>query len=167
MKQRVRVQLLFGLYKAPALHRGDRAFCLYCDADVVVTSWTDARISWPRCRAPDIPKGGVGLLICEELARAVRNESEAAIAFWWGVNPATVVRWRNALGVTRTDPEGSRRLIQAAAHAGADAMRPVLHVEAKVPDTDQRGAALAHSCSLAWFLGSGLWSPFMSGVFAS
>jgi hypothetical protein len=34
-----------------------------------------------------------------------------------------VWRWRRALGVTRTSNEGSRRLIQSAAEAGAEAMR--------------------------------------------
>jgi hypothetical protein len=39
-----RVKLLFGPYRAPPLKRGDRAFCLFRDCDVVVTSFTDARI---------------------------------------------------------------------------------------------------------------------------
>ena len=45
-----RVKLLFGLYRSPALRRGDRAHCLFRDCLVVVTSWTDAPIPWPRCR---------------------------------------------------------------------------------------------------------------------
>src|SRR5262249_55853558 len=45
------VALLFGPYKAPDLEAGNRVVCLYRDAQVVVTSWTDAPISWPRCRA--------------------------------------------------------------------------------------------------------------------
>jgi hypothetical protein len=45
-----RVQLLSGPYTPPALKRGDRSTCLYRDADVVITSWTAAPISWPRCR---------------------------------------------------------------------------------------------------------------------
>src|SRR5262249_4556778 len=36
-----------------------------------------------------------------------------------------VWRWRRCLGVGRADPEGSRRLIQAAAEAGADVTRGV------------------------------------------
>ena len=43
--------LLFGPYRAPALHVGDRTHWLYRNAEVVVTSWTDAPIPWPRCRA--------------------------------------------------------------------------------------------------------------------
>jgi hypothetical protein len=37
-------ELLHGPYQPPALRRGDRATCLYLDAEVVITSWTDARI---------------------------------------------------------------------------------------------------------------------------
>jgi hypothetical protein len=73
-----RVKLLFGPCHAPPLKRGDRAFCLFRDCDVVLTSWTDAPISWPRCRALDRPLGGSGLLVDEELARVVRHESAPA-----------------------------------------------------------------------------------------
>jgi hypothetical protein len=43
-----RVRLLHGPYRAPKLHVGDRAQCLFRDCLVQVTAWTDARISWPR-----------------------------------------------------------------------------------------------------------------------
>jgi hypothetical protein len=59
------------------------------------------------------------LLVDEELARAIRHESAVAVAHWWGVSRAAVIHWRKALGVGRTDNEGSRRLIQAAAEEGA------------------------------------------------
>src|SRR5262249_41617364 len=84
MTDRDRVQLLVGPYKAPPLKRGDRATCLFRDCGVVVTGWTDARVPWPRCRALDSPGGGSGLLVDEELTRAVRHESAAAVMFWWG-----------------------------------------------------------------------------------
>jgi hypothetical protein len=42
-------RLLAAPYTPPFLRRGDRATCLYRDADVTVTSWTLAPISWPRC----------------------------------------------------------------------------------------------------------------------
>jgi hypothetical protein len=51
MKDADRVKLLFGPYRAPPRKRGDRAFCLFRDCTVVVTSWTDVRIPWPRCPA--------------------------------------------------------------------------------------------------------------------
>jgi hypothetical protein len=114
-----RSKLLFGPYRPPPLKRGDRAFCLLRDRDVVVTSWTDARISWPRCRPLDRPLGGSGILLDEELARAVLQESAAAICYWWGVSEGVVWRWRRVLGVGRTNNEGTRRLVRAAAEAGA------------------------------------------------
>jgi hypothetical protein len=50
MNQRESVKLLFGPYRAPRLQRGNRPTCLVRDAYFAVTSWTDARMSWPRCR---------------------------------------------------------------------------------------------------------------------
>jgi hypothetical protein len=118
-----RTKLLFGRYKTPPVKRGDRATCLFRDCDVVITSWTDARIAWPRCRALDSPGGGSGLLVDEELARAVRHESAAAVMHWWGASERAVWAWRRALGVTRTANEGSHRLIQASAEQGAKAIK--------------------------------------------
>jgi hypothetical protein len=60
--------------------------------------------------------------LSEELARAVRTELAAAVRYWWGVSEGVVWRWRKALGVTRTNNEGTRRLIQAAAAAGGEAL---------------------------------------------
>jgi hypothetical protein len=111
VNQRDKVQLLFGPYRAAALRRGDRAFCLARDCDVVITSWTAARISWPRCRSLE-KHGGSGVLLDEELARAVRHESATAIMYWWGVGHGTVRWWRRTLGVKRPDPEGTRRLLR-------------------------------------------------------
>jgi hypothetical protein len=120
MNQRDRVKLLSGPYHPPPLKRRDRAFCLFRDTDVVVTSWTDVRISWPKGRAISSPRGQPGLIVCDDLVRALHHESATAIVYWWGVCEITVTRWRKALGIGRKDPEGSRRLIQAACQAGAD-----------------------------------------------
>jgi hypothetical protein len=116
-------KLLFGPYEPPPLRKGDRTRCLYRDADVVITSWSDGRISWPRCRALG-HRGGSGLLVDDELARAVRSVSAAALMYWWGIGCNAVWSWRKALGVEGRDgTEGSRRLIQAAAEKGADQVR--------------------------------------------
>ena len=68
-----RVKLLFGPYQAPPLKRGDRAVCLFRDCELIITGWTDARIPWPRWHALDSSGPGSGLLVNEELARAVRR----------------------------------------------------------------------------------------------
>ena len=123
MRERDRVRLLFGPYRPPPLKRGDRTHCHYRDILVIITSWSSAPIPWPRCRALDSPGGGSGLLVDEELARAVRNESATAVMHWWGASQRAVWAWRKALGVGRIDSAGSRRLIQAAAEQGAEAIR--------------------------------------------
>src|SRR5262245_63493842 len=97
MRKADRVQRLHGPYTPPPLRKGDRATCLLRDGTVVITSWSDGRISWPRCRLLGV-RGGPGLLVDEELARAVSCESSLAIQHWWGVNGETVWRWRKALG---------------------------------------------------------------------
>jgi hypothetical protein len=118
-----RLKLLFGPYKAPPLKRGDRTVCVFRDCPVVITGWTAAPIPWPRCRALDGPGGGSGLLVDEELARAVRHESATAIMHWWTVSKTAVQNWRKALGVGRTDNEGTVRLMLAAAEKGAEAVQ--------------------------------------------
>jgi hypothetical protein len=65
--------------------------CLLRDGTVVITSWSDGRISWPRCRRLGV-RGGSGLLVDDELVRAIRSESSLAIQYWWGVQAETV--WR-------------------------------------------------------------------------
>jgi hypothetical protein len=85
---------------------------------VVITSWADARISWPRCR-PLEGKGHPSLLVDDELARAVRTEAAAAVCFWWGVSHGVVQRWRRALGVNRLNNARTRQLMLDAAREGA------------------------------------------------
>jgi len=90
MTDRDRVQLLFGLYQAPPVKRGDRAFGFVRDSEVVITGWSDAPMSWPRGYArSEKPGGGPALLVDDELARAVRRESAAAVCHWWGVGHTT------------------------------------------------------------------------------
>jgi hypothetical protein len=102
------VQLLHGPYTPQPLKRGGRATCLFRDCDVVITSWSDGRISWPRCQRPR-QGGGSGLLVDEELVRAIRCESSLAVQYWFGVGAETVWRWRQFFGVGRLN-EGSKRI---------------------------------------------------------
>jgi hypothetical protein len=128
-----RVKLLFGPYQAPRLQRGDRAHCLYRDTIVVVTSWTGAPTPWPRCRALDSPGGGSGLLVDDELARAVRHESAAAVMHWWGASASAVNDWRKALGVDFNGTVGTRRLRRAVASEGGDAVKCLYAARRRVP----------------------------------
>jgi hypothetical protein len=77
---------------------------------VTITSWTSARIPGPRCRLAEGTGGaGSGLLVDEELARAVRCESALAVRYWWGASELAVWHWRKALDVPRYNG-GSARL---------------------------------------------------------
>ena len=49
-------------------------------------------------------------ILCGELADAVRTESAACIGEQMGLSPATVAKWRGALGVTRSNNAGTQRL---------------------------------------------------------
>jgi len=134
--------LLHGPYTPPGLRRGDRTFCLYRDAEVVITSWTEARIPWPRCRAIGV-RGGSGLLITEELVRAIRTESAEALKYWFSVKANAVWNWRRAHGVTRWGTEGSRRLHQALSEDAAAKLRgkklPAALVRRRVKIRAERG----------------------------
>src|SRR5713101_1478393 len=69
----VTIVVIAGPYTQPKFGRGGRTFCLYRDCDVKIISWTDAPIPWPRCRPVDSLKGQPGLLVDDELARAIRR----------------------------------------------------------------------------------------------
>lgn len=96
--------------------------CLLRDCTVVVTSFSDAPISWPRYQPID-KRGGSGLLLAGDLVKAVWQESATAIGWWWGVSEGTIWRFRKALGVTRTNCMRSRRLTQAASKQGLDSLK--------------------------------------------
>jgi hypothetical protein len=114
-------RLLHGPYRLPQLRKGDRAVCLSRDGPVVVTSLVETRLGpWPRCRRPDSNGGGSGLLVDEELTRAVRRESVAALCHWWRVSRWVVWRWRAALGVPALN-EGSARLHRRTSKSAAAA----------------------------------------------
>jgi hypothetical protein len=149
-----RLRLLHGPYRAPKLHVGDRATCLFRDCDVVVTAWTDAAISWPR-GIPVGQRGHPSLVVTEELARAIRTEAAAAVRYWWGLSPGVVTRWRRALEVSKTNNPGSNRLVRAASAKGADAIRGVPLSDEQV---EQR-RRMAREMNLAQYLQTGYHGP--------
>jgi len=100
-----RYRLHHGPYSAPACRRGDTLECEVRGEAVKVGGLTDAPIPWPRV----LKTGRIALIVCGDLARAVRVESRQAVAHHWGVTPETVWKWRKALGVEEYN-EGTRAL---------------------------------------------------------
>jgi hypothetical protein len=96
MHDRDRFKLLFGPYRMPRCQLGGALKCLM-RGKVAVRGIHEALIQWPYTLQK---RGGRPLLIlCGDLARAVRRESEVAVAHWWGVSETTVWKWRKELGV--------------------------------------------------------------------
>jgi hypothetical protein len=63
---------------------------------MVVNGRTDAPIPCP------LGKRGAGchsLIVYKGLAKALRLDSNQAIAHWWGIDPQTVTKWRRVLGI--------------------------------------------------------------------
>lgn len=85
--------------------------------------FSSARIPWPRVQ-PVGQRGGCGLLVNEELARAIRTESAAALKCHFGASQTTIWAWRKCFevgGYTRT--LGTRTAHHAASKLGAAAVK--------------------------------------------
>ena len=147
---------LIGTYSAPAVKRGQVVTCLYRDRDCKVTSVTSAPIPWPRVQ-PLEQRGGSGLWVNDELAKAIRTESAAALRYWFGVSSGVVWKWRKSFGVGgRATTQGSKEAIHAAAKKGADA------VKAKVW-TDKELDAKAATAKLIGLRPGPRWTPTRGG----
>lgn len=93
-------RLRFGPYRMRKKAVGDSVRCLYRQRKVVVTAISDAPIPWPRTGNG----AASGLIVCDDLERAITKESQAAVMHHWGVSDQTVTNWRRALGVSRMNP---------------------------------------------------------------
>ncbi len=103
-----RYRLLGGPYAAPACRVGHKLYCRLRRRRVRVDGLTDTPVTWPFTFRGSGPRS---LILCGDLARAVRDESVAAVAAHWGVAPETVWRWRRALGVSQYT-RGTRQLLR-------------------------------------------------------
>ena len=96
---------LLGAYKTPRFRYGRVVRC-EVRGEVEVVGLHEALVPWPvgkRGRAK-------ALVVFKDLARAVRRESEVAVAHHWGVTGQTVGKWRKALGVGRVT-DGTSKLL--------------------------------------------------------
>jgi hypothetical protein len=100
-----RFRLLFGPYRMPRCRVGRKLFC-EVRGWVTVRGLSDNPIPWPQTRGK---RGRPFLILCGDLVKAVRRESNQAVAYHWGVTPQTVSGWRKALDVGPTT-EGTSRL---------------------------------------------------------
>src|SRR6185295_16487749 len=101
MLERDRVKLLFGPYRMPRCRVGGFLKCSV-RGRVRVYGIHEGPIQWPYT-VRRIGGGRPMLIVCGDLARAVRRESEIAVAHWWGVSQTTVWKWRKELGVEATN----------------------------------------------------------------
>jgi hypothetical protein len=104
---------------------------------VEIVGMTDAPICWPigqRGRAK-------ALVVYKDLVRAVRRESELAVAHWWGITAQTVWKWRRALSVDPTTKGTSRLRHDYALEPPITAARE--KAQAKATDSDRRAKIAA------------------------
>lgn len=103
-----RLRLVHGPYYPPRTRRGAFLFCEW-RGTVRVGGYTTAPIPWPYA----LRSGTRSPVVCGDLARAVRVESEQAVAYHWNISVTTVNKWRQALGVEMWNA-GSSRLLRRA-----------------------------------------------------
>jgi hypothetical protein len=98
--------LIAAPYAPPACKVGGTLACTL-RGDVPVDGITDAPIPWPytRYRGDGVPRSAEQILIvCGDLERAIRTESNRAVTYHWAISRHMVARLRRALGVGRNTP---------------------------------------------------------------
>ena len=108
-----RFRFHFGPYEQPSYEYGDIVECA-ARGEVEIIRQSDGRIPWPVGFPTGTGNRGRGTLILfADLKRAVENESSQSVAYWFGVNPTTIAKWRKMLGVRRSNA-GTKKLFEAA-----------------------------------------------------
>lgn len=98
---------LIGTYRTPKFRYGQIVLC-EARGEVEIVGMTDAPIPWPIGKRGRIKT----LVLYKDLVKAVRLESNQAVAHHWGLTPQTITKWRKLLGV-RTYTAGTKRLQRA------------------------------------------------------
>jgi hypothetical protein len=93
---------------------------------------SDAPVPWPLCRSGKwrVP------VVYRGLARAVRRESELAVAHGWGVGVWSVWQWRKALAVGPATAGTSRLRREHFAEPWANAARAKAHARSRDAEAD-------------------------------
>ena len=92
MTDRERFRLRFGPYEPPRTNYGRWLKC-EMRGKVKVGAFSHGPIPWPRKWRTN------SLVLCGDLARAVKKEAVQAVAWHWGVSKGMVRVWRRVLGV--------------------------------------------------------------------
>src|SRR5262245_8189370 len=109
---------------------------------MTVCGLTAGRIPWPTGKRKGRGIRGRSIILYGALAEAVLRESAQAVAFWWGVGPDTVWKWRRALEILGTTNEGTHRLRRDyALKPAAAAAREKAHAKARDPGRREKIAA--------------------------
>jgi hypothetical protein len=130
----LRHKLHFGPYRTPLFRYGQRVQDELRGLVRIVGS-TAGLIPWPIGRQGR----SKAIVLYKGLARAVRREAAAAVMHAWNVGPATVNKWRRALGVARWN-EGDV-LIKAANGKRNKTGIAAMHATARDPERCAKIAA--------------------------
>jgi hypothetical protein len=135
-----RQQLLFGPYRTLRFRYGSVVMC-ELRGEVELVGLREAPIPWPVGRRVGTHGSSRGLVLYGALARALRQESSLAVAYWWGVTAQTVTIWRKALGVgpTTTGTSVLRARVMLGEHG--QRMRNLGRAKARDPERCEKIAA--------------------------
>ena len=97
MPEHHRVKLIGGPYQTPRCRIGGKLRC-EVRGKVTVRGISDVLIPWPFTWIREDDRRPA-LILCGDLARAVKVESGAAVQHWWGVSQYYATLWRRTLGV--------------------------------------------------------------------
>jgi transposase-like protein len=95
--------------------------------------------------------GGSGLWVNDELVKAIRTESAAALKLWFGVTAGVVWKWRKAFGVGgHGNTKGSKRAIRAAAKLATEALKAKEWTDAELDAKAATAKRFGHRPGVRW-----------------
>jgi hypothetical protein len=134
MEDAGRFCLHFGPYRTPKCKVGKLLQCVVRGEKKVI-ALSDAPIPWPMTQH-DAGYGRPYLILCGDLVKAIRRESNLAVAHWWGV------RLEGARARDRSLAEGEYRADGVRSNAGQDCRSgeaPRAQASARRPRLDEEG----------------------------